>query len=206
MTPLSEMSVDELGKVLTGSKWVLGILAVLIAMAGIFNQWVSDRIAKLQASAKVETQRRLEQSEAELRETKAKTAKLEIKLAPRALSETAWLAISERLLDYPGTQFQFVSYQDDAEVKGLVMPMIKSLLKAGWKGLPAQEFLMIDLFEGVAVEYAPESEKTLGPAARALAAALNAHNIAANSVQDQGLASHPDRLRIKVGKKPSEQL
>jgi hypothetical protein len=93
MTPLSKMSVDELNTLLTGSKWVLGILAVLIAMAGIFNQWVSDRIAKLQASAKVEAQRQLEQSESELRETKAKTVKLETKLSPRALPEAALLEV-----------------------------------------------------------------------------------------------------------------
>ncbi len=57
MTPLNEMSLDELNRVLAGSKWLLGGLAVLIALAGIFNQWVSDRIAKLQARAKIEAQR-----------------------------------------------------------------------------------------------------------------------------------------------------
>lgn len=205
MTAISEMSVDELTRILTASKWALGVLAVLIAIAGVFNQWVSDRITKLQRAAKIEAQQRLDQSEAELRDTKAKTARLEARLAPRALSEAEWLCVAERLVEFPGTQFQFVSYQDDAEVKGVVVPLIKTLIRAGWKGMPAQEFLMADLFEGIAIEYAPESEPALGPPARALAAALSDRGILAVAVTNRDLVGRSDRIRVKVGKKPSHK-
>lgn len=204
MTPLTQMSVDELNRILTGSKWLLGSLAVLTALAGIFNQWVTDRVARLQAAAKVESQKRLESSEAELRLTKEKTIRLETRLAHRSLSDSQWAILSAGLTQYAGTQFEFTSYQDDAEVRGLVMPMIKGLLSAGWKGLPARDFLMASLVEGVVIEYAPESAKTLGPPARALCDALNAKRISTTIAPNSELTGFGDRLKIKVGKKPTQ--
>ena len=91
------MSVDDLNKMLTASKWVLGILAVLIAVAGIFNQWISDRIARLQVKEKIRAHEQLQVSEAELQRTKAKTAELEAKLAPRVLTETQQATIAKKL-------------------------------------------------------------------------------------------------------------
>lgn len=200
---LSSMTLDDLNRLLTASKWFFGVLAVLTASAGLFNQWVSDRITKLQSAQKIETQKKLQVSEAELLQTKERTVLLEKKLAPRALTAEQLAAISESMKAFAGTQFQFVSYQDDAEVKGLVIPLIKVLISAGWKGLPVQEFLMAGLVEGVIVEYTPDGRKALSPAAIALAASLNAQGIQAQAQENPELKDRSDRVRVKVGKKPS---
>ncbi|MGE3175943.1 MAG: hypothetical protein AB7O32_00620 [Vicinamibacterales bacterium] len=197
------MSIETLTRILTASKWVLGVLAVLTAIAGVFNQWVSDRITSLQNREKSDAQRRLQLSQEELRQTREKTERLEAVLAPRILSEEQQTAIAARLRAYATTQFEFVSYQDDGEVRGLVISLIKTLQAARWKGLPARAFLMASLIEGVIIQIAPASEGSLGPAARALAAALNETGIAARVAQTDELAEFADRVQVKVGKKPS---
>ncbi|MCW0207100.1 MAG: hypothetical protein OJK14_08365 [Achromobacter sp.] len=196
------MSIDELNRLLTASKWTLGVLAVLTALAGIFNQWVSDRIGVLQTEQKVESQRKLEASESELRQTKARTEQLEARLAPRSLSPAQIQSIRDHLTPYAGTKFQFVSYQDDAEVHGLVLQLIPMLQQAGWKGLPAQEFLMASLVVGVTIEYAPASKRALERPAIAFADALTKNGIVATTVANPELAERADRIRVKVGKKP----
>lgn len=115
---LSFMSIDELNRILAISKWALGILALLTALAGIFNQWGSDRIGVLQAEQKIESQKKLAASESELRQTKTRTEQLEARFAPRELSATQVQSIKEHLKGYAGTQFQFVSYQDDEKPSG----------------------------------------------------------------------------------------
>jgi hypothetical protein len=69
----SNYTAEQLGRILGISKWVLGVLAVLTAGAGIFNQWLSDRIADLQQSDKEKAQQRLET--------------LELAAQPRSLSD-----------------------------------------------------------------------------------------------------------------------
>ena len=199
---LDSMSIDELNRVLTASKWALGILAVLTALTGIFNQWLGDRIGVLQAEQRSASQKKLEASESELLRTKARTAQLEVRLAPRSLSPDQIQSIRDHLSPFPGIQFQFVSYQDDAEVKNLVLQLIKTLLSAGWKGLPAQEFLMASLVVGVTVEYAPSSKEALERPAAVFADALNRNGIAATVKANPELADRPDQVRVMVGKKP----
>ena len=200
---LAAMSIVDLNRTLTASKWALGIFAVLTALAGLFNQWVTDEITRLQSAQKAEAQLKLEKSEAELRETKKRTAQLEARLAPRSLTPEQQRVVVAAVTSFAGTQFQFTSYQDNAEVKGLVVSLIKLLLDAGWKGLPAQDFLMDSLVEGVVVEYAPASRGALAPAAAALVDSLNSQGITAEARENPELKDFADRIKIKVGKKPS---
>jgi hypothetical protein len=199
---LDSMSIDELNRVLTLSKWALGILAVLTAFTGIFNQWLGDRISVLQTEQKAESQRKLEASESELHRTKARTAQLEMRLAPRSLSPDQKASIRDHISNFQGTQFEFVSYQDDAEINGLVIQLIETLLSAGWRGLPAREFLMASLIVGVTVEYEPSSKEALERPATAFADALNRNGITATVKANPELSDYPDRVRIMVGKKP----
>jgi hypothetical protein len=128
--------------------------------------------------------------------------KLEARLAPRTLTGTQQIQITEKLKSFAGVQFEFASYQEDQEVGGLVVTLIPLLQRADWVGLPAREFLMGGLVVGVVVEFSPASEQQLGPAAYAFAEALSSEGIIASVVANQELASYGDRLRIKVGKKP----
>jgi hypothetical protein len=48
MTFYEHYTLDQLNRALTASKWLLVIFGVVLACAGILNQWLSDRIATLQ--------------------------------------------------------------------------------------------------------------------------------------------------------------
>ncbi len=129
--------------------------------------------------------------------------KIEKRLAPRSLSVPQIIAIAAKLQRFKGQKFQFVSYQDDQEVLGLVRQIASALLAADWIGFKVEGFLMAELYTGVTVQYAPSKEVEFGPAARELAEALNTEGIAANAIPLPVLEKEQsDRIRIRVGKKP----
>ena len=200
---------------------LIGALAVAlgtygsIQMGSVKEQFADERIAENEA----ETARALESAaqageraaEADARAAEANhkaeqerlaRLKIEAQLAPRSLSASQQSAIIARIIPFAPTQFEFVSYQDDQEIHGWVLTLVQTLLAAGWRGSPAREMLFGGLVVGVVVEFAPNMSDELGQAAHTLAEALNAESIAVSAVANAEMASHPDRVRIKVGRKP----
>lgn len=114
-------SADDLNRVLNFSRWTLGILALFTAGAGVFNQWVTERVANLQRAEKVSAQEYLKASEAELAATKAKTAEvagqLEKFTVPRRLTEQQLTALRKSLPNGPRGKvvMTFLSVEQDAE-------------------------------------------------------------------------------------------
>ena len=127
--------------------------------------------------------------------------KLEQKLAPRALSGEQQKEIAAAIASFAPQKFQFVMYQDDAEVSGLARAMLPVLLTAGWVGVPQQGFLAMQLEIGVRVEFSPDKEAEFAGAASALSNALNAAGVAATWGARDKLESSDD-IKIRVGKKP----
>ena len=78
--------------------------------------------------------------------------------------------------------------------------LIRVLIGAGWKGLPAKGFLMAQLEFGVRIEYAPEKAAEYAGAANALASALNEAGLAAEAGVKASIDA--DSITIRVGKKP----
>ena len=76
-------NLEQLSRILTVSRWALGIFAIVTAGIGILNQCISDRISVLQKAEKTTA------------ETRLKTA--EEKLAPRALSSKQEQILSSSL-------------------------------------------------------------------------------------------------------------
>lgn len=127
---------------------------------------------------------------------------MQLAAAPRQLSAEQRDAIASRLRAF-SPQFDFASYQDDQEVRGLVVALVEVLHGAGWKGLPASEMLFGGLVVGVVVEYTPAREKDFGLPARALVEALNAQGITASVSVTEEMNRLPDRIRVSVGRKPA---
>ncbi len=151
-----------------------------------------ERIATLQAEA--------EGLKAQAEADRLARVKIEQKLAPRSLSGEQQLAVVEGIKRFAPQPFRFVSYQDDPEVVHLVHGLIRVLIGAGWKGLPAKGFLMAQLEFGVRIEYAPEKAAEYAGAANALASALNEAGLAAEAGVKASIDA--DSITIRVGKKP----
>jgi hypothetical protein len=77
---------------------------------------------------------------------------------------------------------------------------VTTLAAAGWKGIPAKDFLGFQLEVGVRVEYSPASAAKLSPAASALSDALNGGGIVSVAASRAELEN--DVIIIRVGKKP----
>jgi len=114
-------SVDQLNRVLSASRWVLGSLEVFTAAAGVFNQWIAERVADLQRADKSKAQERLSVSESELEATKAKTAEVAARLArvtePRNLTAEQSRTLKALLPAGPRGKvvLTFLSVERDAE-------------------------------------------------------------------------------------------
>ena len=63
---LESMTIEQLNRVLTISKWTLGGFAVITACLGIFNEWLSYKINKLNAAETANLQRQLDETSGEL--------------------------------------------------------------------------------------------------------------------------------------------
>jgi hypothetical protein len=121
MTFYEHYTLDQLNRALTASKWLLVIFGVVLACAGILNQWLSDRIATLQREEKIKAQERLNASEEELKRTKAKTVEVASQLArfstPRRLTNEQVESLRASLPSGPRGKVvvTFLSVETDAE-------------------------------------------------------------------------------------------
>jgi hypothetical protein len=106
-------STDELNRVLSYSRWALGVLAVLTATAGVFNQWIADRIATLQRVEKATAQERTKAAQAELELTKQKTAELERRLGPWSFSDGQRALLLQALASAPKGRVALEYIQSD---------------------------------------------------------------------------------------------
>lgn len=156
-------------------------------------------IAKAQAA---QANERAAEANKKAEEERLARLKLEVRLAPRSLTGAQQQAIVGRIKPFAPQQFEFVSYQEDQEVRGLVETLILILLMAGWRGLPPREMLMGGLVVGVIIEFAPDKTEVFGPAATALAEILTSEGIDAMATANDEITNYPDRIKIKVGKKP----
>jgi hypothetical protein len=227
--PVDPTSLDAANQLFDfSSRWLLVVGAVaaataFAAFALAVIQWRSDRvrerhadwrIASLEkeaAEARRETSRASEriatlQKEAEGLKAQAEAdrlarIKIEEKLAPRSLSGEQQKAIVESVRKFAPQKFQLVMYQDDQEVSQLAQVIVKTLVAAGWTGVKQEGWLAMQLEIGVRIEFSPDKERDLSPAAAALAAALNAVGIATAWGARPKLDS-TDQLKIRIGKKP----
>ena len=80
------MGVDELQRLTSILRWVGLIVTALGVVITFGSHYIADKIHVVQRAEKVQAQERLKISEAELEQTKVKTAELAKRLAPRTLT------------------------------------------------------------------------------------------------------------------------
>ncbi|MBL9201316.1 MAG: hypothetical protein JNL39_12465 [Opitutaceae bacterium] len=146
-------SGDDLNRVLNFSRWTLGILALFTAAAGVFNQWVTERIADLQRAEKTKAHERLKASEEELAATKARTAEvagqLERLTVPRRLTEVQRAILRKNLPTGPRGKVivTFLSVERDAQKYA---DEIGEILKETGFDVVSSNYLWLQLaFEGL---------------------------------------------------------
>lgn len=101
--PLFEgFTVDQLNRMLSLSRWGLGLFGVLTASVGILNQYISDRIAIVQKAEKEKAAVRQREAEeilvtarAEASSAKKLVAELEAKQKPRVLPDDFLRALTQ---------------------------------------------------------------------------------------------------------------
>jgi hypothetical protein len=181
---------------------VVGVAAT-IALIGTTSvkewYWQQDRRESRERIAELDKEAEALKAQAE--SDRLARLKIEEKLAPRSLTGEQANAIMEAVKPFAPQSFEFIAYQDDEEVQSFSKYLGAILLTAGWKGVPPKGFLAFQLEFGVRVEFSPDKEKELGPAAKALADALTEAGHRASAGVREKLESS-DTLKIRVGKKP----
>lgn len=192
----------------------VGVIATfLIVVSGKVKEDALKRELAAASERIAEASVRIEETTARAAEANARAAeankiaeeerharvRIEQRLAPRSLSGEQQKNIAEKLRQFATQSFEFLSYQDDQEVRGLVLMIAQSLLAAAWQGVKPTSFLAFDLIIGVIIEYPTNESKA---AATALANALLGEGITASASLNQKYTEHTERIRIRVGKKP----
>jgi len=177
MTLPDEYSIPQLNRLLTVSKWALGFFAVFTALAGLFNQYVSDRIARLQTLERNVAEDRLKSAETSSRDAnaRAKAAEdaagtanrdaeearkraetIEAKLAPRVLSAAqirsleAGFALA-RAEGRATAGIIVASKMFDAEAQQLADAISQTIVAGGWDTRASKTAVVT--FSGIRVVY-----------------------------------------------------
>ena len=141
-------SLEQLNRILTASRWALGIFAIVTAAVGILNQCISDRISVLQKTEKTTAETRLK--------------KAEEKLAPRALSseqEQILYSSLKKAVD-SGTAtvpIAVASRLMDSESLAYGRQFFQAVQRSGWPVKYTE--MSTHSFPGVAIFFNPPSQQ-----------------------------------------------
>jgi hypothetical protein len=130
--------------------------------------------------------------------------KLEARLAQRSLKGESGKAVADAIEQFAPQVFDILWYSDDPGSANLANDLNAVLQHAGWVLDRSNEWLGFSVVTGVVIEFAPSKADAFGPACNALESALQKEGIAATVRPrvDDDKEKQPERLRIKVGRKP----
>jgi hypothetical protein len=129
--------------------------------------------------------------------------KIETRLAPRSLSQESRNSISQAVKQFAPQTFDILWYPDDQESLNFANQIFAALKDAGWILNRSDSWLGFSLTLGVVIEFIPAKSQEFGPAAKALAEALQKEGVAATVELQPGIEEKiADRIKIRVGKKP----
>lgn len=130
--------------------------------------------------------------------------KLEARLAPRTLEGESQEDVVNAIKPFAPQAFDILWYTDNSDSQDLANDLYDALQEAGWVLESSNSALGFGVVLGVVIEFAPSRANAYGPACNALASALKKEGIDAivQASVDDDREKEPQRLRIKVGKKP----
>jgi hypothetical protein len=196
----------------SGLQWWLGWLAIcataLGMLAAIGTLLIRQESSRRQSAKELErttrlvaTESSLQEAETRLRAANDRVAALETVTKPRRLTPNQIIDLSAQLRHLAPQSYDLLWYPDDQESLRIAEDIFAATQAAGWTFDYSKEFLAFTIVLGVVIEYAPSQAAKLSPVAAVLTRALEAQGLRAEhkpSVEER----FPDKLRIKVGKKP----
>jgi hypothetical protein len=209
------------------AQFAVVLLTALGACAGYSTYYFTDQISmerqRIAKDKEDELERFKAEKDAEIRSAIARAAeankiaeterleriKIEEKLAWRSLSADQQQQIISKLVRFRGAPFQVRVFQEPEALR-FMNQMLDILHSANWTQLPivaAMEITTkygtvgISLGAGVSIYVDASHESDLGPAGKALAAALAKQRIA-SEYKIINIERQPDRIHVAIGKKP----
>ncbi|MEY2484805.1 MAG: hypothetical protein QOH39_453 [Verrucomicrobiota bacterium] len=136
MTPFEGYNVDQLTRVLTFSKWMLGICGAILVGVAIFNQWLAARILHLQEEQRAGAEQQLSSSQTEVARANSKAAELNAELArftaPRRLTDEQIASLRESLPKGPHGKVVMASLKVESDAESYAAQIAKVLGDAGF--------------------------------------------------------------------------
>jgi hypothetical protein len=141
MTLFEGLTVDQLNRLLSLSRWGLGIFGVLTAVVGVLNQYVSERIAEIQKGDKEEAAIRQKAAEETLTAVRVEAesarklaAELETRQKPRILPDELVQAIIQTAAQATGKDdLQISCVVGDPEAWALAEQLKAAFVAAGFR-------------------------------------------------------------------------
>lgn len=159
MNFLSNHSAEDLARLLTIARWGLGVFAVLTAIAGLFTQYITDRISNLQQADKKAAEQRLGVAEQQIQTAETARRILEEKIAPRVLTDSHALKLATLLRSVKQSEPVVVaSRMMDSESLGYGRQILGAFQQAGWQ--VAHTELSSHSFSGVALFFNPPNAQS----------------------------------------------
>ena len=129
-------NVDQLSRVLTVSKWILGLGGIILLLVAVLNQWVAARIFHLREHEKRAAEEQLRTSQVEAARANAKAAEVSAELArftaPRRLTDEQIASLRECLPKGPRGKVVMASLKVENDAESYAAQIAKVLTDAGF--------------------------------------------------------------------------
>ena len=133
---LEGYQVEQLQRILTFTKWLLGIVGVILVCVAVVNQWLSARISHLQEEEKAAAEQRLRSSQAQLSVANARAAEATSELsrftAPRQLTENQIALLRKCLPHGPRGKVVMASLKVESDAEPYAAQIAKVLTESGF--------------------------------------------------------------------------
>lgn len=211
------MTKEELEVALSNADFWIQIFAVLVAIGivgevafGIRHWLLNKQLHRLEETEERDRQAELVRLTKETEEARLATAKIQEKLAPRALSDGQRERIAEKLKQFAGTEFRASMTLNDLEAKDLLYTMLEVFRDAGWilqnPGRSSsvvirtpQGSVGVTIEPGIYLHAPPTLERLASEVSNIfLAEGLKVEVKVATTVDN----TNPERMHIKIGAKP----
>jgi hypothetical protein len=106
---------------------------------------------------------------------------LEARLAPRTLTEEQQTRLTSLLSPFSGTEVDVITFGDTSEIGNISMTILRCLQNATWEVYPAKAMGSSAVVTGILVGVRPNTDATIGNAAKTLILALQSVGINASS-------------------------
>ncbi len=129
--------VEQLQRVLTFSRWILGIVGVIFVCVAVVNQWLATRISHLQEDERATVQQRFRSSQAALSAARARATEASSELsrftAPRQLTDEQIASLRKCLPNGPRGKVVVAWLKVESDAEQYAAQIAKVLTETGFQ-------------------------------------------------------------------------